>query len=222
MNKKTKDSSKKKLFGRNLFTFCFIIGILLVLTLGGIIFDSYYGTYKENDVTPFSTKADDILSKIDITDAKHIRPEEFDQFDLYFSIDSIENKEKIKFKLGFQQKEDDSVEYADYSKVTAAVCMAADWVGYVNYSRNYSHSITKSTATSINYSTSLTISNVTSFPKKANTWPVKVKVNPSDINFYLFIEYTYENENNPNKDHLCRYIIEYTYDEVIVGSKGVL
>ncbi|MBQ9124998.1 MAG: hypothetical protein IJY14_04815 [Acholeplasmatales bacterium] len=211
-----KKVEKKKLFGRNLFTLSLILGVLLILILGGIIIDSYYGTYKDNDVTAFESNSEEIPDGITLENVKRMNAKDFDKLNIKFSISEVVSKRDITFKLGIQKNENDTYEY---SKATAAVCISADWVGYTDYSNKATFTI-RNYGNTLTYSYNLKLYDIPSFPQKANTWPVKVEVEKTDLQFSLFISYSYKNEYLTNVTE--SYILEYSYSDVISGSQGAL
>ena len=95
--------------------------------------------------------------------------------------------------------------------VRTAICLAADWVGYCQYSTTKEFAVTNNKAAQT-YS-SYRISGIEQFPAKANTWPFKVNVETP--NAYVYVYFGYYDTTNPNnlKKVWKTYILEYTYDE---------
>ena len=223
-NNKNKNKTEKKFkFGRNLGTLLIIIGGALVLFLLVFTPYSYITTAKNNDVTSYISGSPNI-SVSGEDNVTRMKGSDFDLFDIDFYCTNWNiDEDQAKFHLGIKWNDNtsklnnketllqlDSSNSNNYT-VRTGICLAADWVGYCEYSTTKEFAVTNS-KTVQTYS-SYRISGIEQFPSKANTWPFKVNVETP--NAYVYIYFGYYDTTNPNnlKKVWKTYILEYTYDE---------
>lgn len=229
MSDNNKSSNKSKLFGRNVFTLYIIVPILFILILGIFITVNYISTYNNNKIIPFENKSVGVLftdndgtNSFNVENAKQITEEEFTEFG--YILKCIEYNEDSKTaKYEFRPYKLETTKAITNDKVSVALCLKTDWIGFVGYSSTSAVSATLSSdlekaesTTSATYKKDLSITSLVDLPAKVDTWPVKVKVNEPEI--YLYLEYSYQ-ENGKTKTNT--FIVEYSYSDLIPESGGI-
>lgn len=224
--KNEKDPNKFHL-GRNTGTALIFGGILIGLVLIYVVLwstcigkSSYLKVYNKNKVTAY---------KETYPDAIHKEASSFNELDVDFYCTSFDSKEahKATFKVCIKSNKNtkdlipitSSLDHNETSTATssslkvayAGICLAANWVSFekstslVGFSKDY---VTKNEKSSSINTLTVNLDSDQVFPMKANTWPVKVKVNAPDA--YLFIAFYYCT-NGEYK--LQQYVLHYTYNE---------
>lgn len=229
MNNKNQAPKKQRLFGRNAFTFFVFVPIVIIVILGVFIGASYVSTYNSNKIKPFENKSVGVLftdnegkNEFLVENATYLKGGEFEDFGYLFKCTSY-NEDSKSATYTFIPYKTEETKAIKNDKISVALCLKADWVGYVGYSSTTPSTVTLSSdkekaeeTTSSTYKKNLNINSLYDFPSKADTWPVKVKVEEPEI--YLYIAYTFQ-ENG--KDVTNSYIIEYAFDDLIPESGGI-
>lgn len=221
---KNKNEQKNKLFGRNTFTMLFILigGIVLFLVVFTI--SSYVSIGNQNDVTPFVTKdADGCEVQFDVENVTRMDAKDFNEFKLEFQCTDYKTSTgTAQFKIK-AYKNENTRNVNSNTKLKVALCLASDWVGFASYSsEELSRTLEINEKEDGTKSTTLTISNIISYPAKANTWPVPVTVNSPDA--YLYVSYTYYKNDNVSagETETKNYILKYSYSEFDVQAGGLV
>lgn len=229
MSNKNNAPKKQRLFGRNAFTLFVFVPLVLVVILGIFVGVSYISTYNSNKIKPYEHKSTGVLftdnegeNKFLIEDAIYIDAEEFNDFEFILKCTSY-NEDAKSAAYDFKPYKTEETKAISNDKISVALCLKADWVGYVGYSSTTPSTVTLSSdkekaenTTSSTYKKTLNINSLYDFPAKAETWPVKVKVEQPEI--YLYLSYVYqENGKNITKT----YILEYEYTDLIPESGGI-
>ncbi|MBE6137208.1 MAG: hypothetical protein E7176_02300 [Erysipelotrichaceae bacterium] len=229
MSDKNNSPKKRKLFGRNAFTLYIFIPIVLILILGVFVAASYISTNNSNKIKPFETKSAGVLftdnegtNSFLVEDAEYISPNQFTEFGYILKCTSYNEDSKTAEYL-FKPYKTETTKAISNDKISVALCMKADWIGFVGYSTTSPTTVTLSSdlekaesTTSSTYRKTLTISSLMDFPAKTNNWPIKVTVKEPEI--FLYIQYSYQ-ENGKNVTKV--YIIEYSYSDLIPETGGI-
>lgn len=221
--KKNDSTPKRRLFGRNLFTMIVVALSIVIVFLGIFITTQYVSAYNTNKINPFVTKS--VGTNFDegtynTNDVVRMNGADFDKLGLVFTCTKFVDEETTKsatYELRTYLLENSK---AVNGNITANVCFANDWVGYVAYaSKSSTIKVAKDLETAegnTTYRKTFTISSFGDYPAKTNTWPIKITVNKPVI--YLYLSYSYY-ENGENKTE--NYILKYSYDELIPQVGGI-
>ena len=221
---KKKDSApKKRLFGRNIFTIIVVLASIIIVFLGVFITTQYVSTYNTNKINPFVTKS--VGTNFDegqynTNDVVRMDGADFDKLGLIFTCTKFVDEESSKsatYELRTYLLEDSK---PINDNITANVCFANNWVGYVSYaSKSSTIKVAPSkekAEESTTYRKTFTISSFGDYPAKTKTWPINITVDKPTI--YLYLSYSYY-ENGTNKTE--NYILKYSYDELIPQVGGI-
>ena len=121
----------------------------------------------------------------------------------------------VEFTMTFKWNENTSARakvlkpYRNESNVKYGLCLAADWVGFCQYSSSISAISLKSTDES-DRTVKMSVKGISYFPISAKTIPFPVKVNTPDL--FVFIQFQYETDGVVGAKTET-YILKYTYKE---------
>lgn len=211
------------------------IVVLLVIIIGVLITPfiysgtTYIKAWNNNKITPFAptvTESDsggeatttDKISGLKLDNVQRINHTEFNKFDLTFEATNYDDRDakKVEFKIILKKNDNTpsgltTISSGSTNMVQTGICLCANWIGFESYQTSLStfndSYLTNGTARTTS------IKCETTFPAKADTWPVKVTVDSP--NCYLYIYYRTQ-ENGEYVDN--SYILEYTYSDIMTSS----
>lgn len=221
MNKDKKNNDQKFKLGRNSGTLLLIFGGLILLFLLISIPYSYITEGNKNDITPFKTKFKD--DETALKDVKRMKASDFKVLDVDFYCKEYNvDADKTVFSLNLLWN-DYTSSYCDNvdkfsiisstNTVETYIGLCADWVSFEKYSSSTKYKVARDAETQAKTIT-ITTAGIKDFPKYANTWPIKVKVETPSVYVYISFSYVYQGKTIPH-----RYILEYSYNDYYVSGK---
>lgn len=211
------------------------IVVLLVIIIGVLITPfiysgtTYIKAWNNNKITPFAptiTQSDDSstptetakISGLKLDNVKRIEHTEFDKFDLTFEATNYDDRDakKVDFKIILKKNDNTpdgltTISGSSTTLVQTGICLCANWIGFESYQTSLSTFNDSYLTNGSSRTTSIKCE--TSFPAKADTWPVKVTVDSPDC--YLYVYYRTQ-ENGEYVDN--SYILKYTYSDIMTSS----
>jgi hypothetical protein len=210
---------------RNLFTLLIVLGGALALFFITLIITSYVKPYTDDSrkVEPFVTN---VSSGYDLEDTIYMDGADFDEFGLNFQCTSYDdNAHKATFVVKTYENENfknmiASGEFKITSSITVRVCLTANLSGKALYSTERTTNKLAPTlddATSSNYKSEHTISNIIDLPFEIDCFPFDIKV--KEPTAYVYVKYSFTRNG---QSYTNSYILKYSYEEFNIVSGGII
>ena len=198
--------------------------MIIVLFLVGII-TSYAKVYRDEqrNVDPFVTN---ISSGYDLTETVYMDGEDFNEFGLDFQCTSYDDDaHKATFVVKTYENDHfkqqiSTGEIKLTSSITVRVCLTADLSGKALYSSERTTNKLAPTledATSSNYKSEHTISNIIDLPFEIDCFPFDIKV--KEPTAYVYVKYSFTRNG---QSYTNSYILKYSYEEFNILSGGII
>ncbi len=216
-----KNTPKKYVFGRNLFTLLVILPIVIIVVLGIFITINYISAYNSAKISPFIDKTSSEKfpeGTYETNGVKTLKENEFNDFGVIFKCTNY-NEDAKTATYELRTYENDNTPKLT-GEITANICLTANWINFVTYGSKSStikmaQNKEKAEESAV-YRKTFTVKDLVDLPAKSKTWPVKITV--SEPLIYLYLSYTYQ-ENGKSKTEAV--ILKYTYSDLQPETGGI-